>query len=178
MGLMKAKAVFFVMDGGVWLWNLYKDRFEKCSKATLDFYHLSQHLHALSAALHGPDTEKSRIWCGRILHELKHKSSKRLFRTLDELLREPPSDDSAAEAIRLQNAYFRNHAEHMDYAANAKLGVPIGSGSIESLCSQFQNRLKRTGQFWTKEGFAALLRVVVLYWNNELDSLWQAPAAA
>ena len=38
--------------------------------------------------------------------------------------------DSAAEAIRMQNAYFRNHAEHMDYAANAELGVPIGSGSI------------------------------------------------
>ena len=171
MGLMKAKAVFFVMDGGVWLWNLYHDRFEKCSKAMLDFYHLSQHLHALGAALYGPDTEKSRIWCGRILHSLKHKSPKLLFKTLDELLLEPPSDDSAAEAIRLQNAYFRNHAEHMDYAANAKIGVPIGSGSIESLCSQFQNRLKRTGQFWTNEGFAALLQVVVRYWNNELDSL-------
>ncbi len=61
---------------------------------------------------------------------------------------------------------------------NAEIGVPIGSGSIESLRSQFQNRLKRTGQFWTKEGFAAILRVVVRYWNKELVSPWQAPAAA
>ena len=97
---------------------------------------------------------------------------------MDALLTEPPSDDPAVlEIIREQDAYFRNHAEHMDYAANAALGVPIGSGSVESLCSQFQNRLKRTGQFWTKAGFAALLRVMVRKWNGELDSLWLASAA-
>jgi hypothetical protein len=166
------------MDGGVWLRNLYKDRFEKCSKAMLDFYHLSQHLHALGGALHGTGSAKAAAWCGRILHGLKHKSPKSLFKKLDELLQEPPSDDPAvAETIREQNAYFRNHAAHMDYAANAALGVPIGSGSVESLCSQFQNRLKRTGQFWTKEGFAALLRIIVRRWNGELDSLWLATAA-
>ena len=178
MGLLRAKAVFFVMDGGVWLWRIYEDRFEKCSEAMLDFYHLSQHLHALAAALHGADAAKAQAWCGKLLHDLKHKSPRRLFKTLDELLADPPSSDPAVlEAIREQSAYFRNHAGHMDYAANAALGVPIGSGSVESLCSQFQNRLKRTGQFWTKAGFAALLRIIVQNWNGELDSLWLASAA-
>lgn len=178
MGLLRAKAAFFVMDGGVWLWSIYGDRFEKCSEAMLDFYHLSQHLHVLGAALHGAGTAQARAWCGKILHGLKHKSPERLFKTLDGLLREPPSADPAVlETIREQNNYFRNHARHMDYAANAALGVPIGSGSVESLCSQFQNRLKRTGQFWTKEGFAAMLRVIVLHWNGELECLWQTTAA-
>ena len=178
MGLLQAKAVFFVMDGGIWLWNIFNDRFEKCAKAMLDFYHLSQHLHTLAAALHGAGTEKAEAWCGKILHDLKHKSPDRLFKTLDELLHEPPSGaPSVLEAISEQDAYFRKHAKHMDYAANAALGVPIGSGSVESLCLQFQNRLKRTGQFWTKEGFAALLRIIVRHWNGELDSLWMASAA-
>jgi len=177
MGLGRAKAVFFVMDGGVWLWNIYRDRFEKCSKAMLDFYHLSQHLHALGTALYGEDSSKAAAWCGRILHDLKHKSPKSLFKTLDQLLEDPPSDDPAMlETIREQNAYFRNHSDHMDYATNAALGVPIGSGPVESLCSQFQNRLKRTGQFWTKTGFAALLQVTVRHWNRELDSLWRVAA--
>jgi hypothetical protein len=66
----------------------------------------------------------------------------------------------------------------MDYAANAALGVPVGSGSMESLCPQFQNRLKRTGQFWTGGGFDALLRVIVLHWNGELDYLWQSSSLA
>ena len=177
MGLTRAKTVFFVMDGGVWLWNIYQTRFEKCSKAMLDFYHLSQHLHTLGAALHGADSSKATAWCAKILHDLKHTSPKRLFTTLDQLLEEPPSDDPAVrEAIREQNAYFRKHADHMDYAVNAALGVPIGSGTMESLCSQFQNRLKRTGQFWTKSGFAALLQVTVRHWNGELDSLWRTAA--
>ena len=177
MGLGRAKDVFFVMDGGVWLWNVYQDRFEKCSKAMLDFYHLSQHLHALGAALYGVDSPKASAWCQRILHDLKHKSPKRLFKTLDQLLEDPPSaTPTVLDAIREQNAYFRNHANHMDYATHAALGVPIGSGPVESLCSQFQNRLKRTGQFWTKAGFAALLRVTVRYWNRELESLWRVAA--
>lgn len=178
MGLRQAKAVFFVMDGGVWLWTIYADRFEKCSKAMLDFYHLSQHLHVLGAALHGTGSAKAAAWCGKILHHLKHKSPERLFKTLDQLLKEPPSDDPAVrEVIRAQNAYFRSHAEHMNYAENAAQGVPIGSGSVESLCSQLQNRLKRTGQFWTKKGFSALLRIIVRHHNGELDSLWLASAA-
>jgi hypothetical protein len=177
MGLLQAKRVFFVMDGGVWLWHIYEDRFEKCSQAMLDFYHLSQHLHDLGAALHGADSVKAKAWCAKILHDLKHKSPNGLFQILDELLAQSPSDDpTVLETIRAQNAYFRSHVEHMDYAANAALGVPIGSGSVESLCSQFQNRLKRTGQFWTQEGFAALLRVIVRKWNGELDSLWQPTA--
>lgn len=178
MGLGKAKAVFFVMDGGVWLWTLFADRFEKCSKAMLDFYHLSQHLHALGAALHGAGSEKAVAWCGKLLHDLKHISPESLFKTLDELLEDPPADNPVAqETLRKENAYFRNHADHMDYAAHAAQGIPIGSGSVESLCSQLQNRLKRTGQFWTKEGFAALLRVMVRHWNGELDSLWMDSAA-
>jgi hypothetical protein len=178
MGLRQAKAVFFVMDGGVWLWNIYADRFEKCSKAMLDFYHLSQHLHVLGAALHGTGSAKAAAWCGKLLHDLRHKSPKRLFKTLDQLLKDPPSDDPAVrEVVREQNAYFRSHAQHMDYAANAAQGVPIGSGSVESLCSQLQNRLKRTGQFWTKKGFAALLRIIVSHSNGELDSFWLACAA-
>ena len=178
MGLTLAKAVFFVMDGGVWLWNIYQDRFEKCSHAMLDFYHLSQHLHALGTALHGEDSAKVSAWCGKLLHDLKHKSPTCLFKTLDKLLEDPPSDDPALrETIRKENAYFRSHAEHMDYAKHAAQGIPIGSGSVESLCSQLQNRLKRTGQFWTKKGFASLLRIIVRHSNGELDSLWMASGA-
>jgi hypothetical protein len=178
MGARRAKAIFFVMDGGVWLWNIFTDRFARCSKAMLDFYHLSEHLHDLARVIHGQDTAKANAWCGKILHHLKHKSPERLFETLDELLRAPPSNaPEVLEAIDEQNTYFRKHEAHMEYATNAAQGVPIGSGSVESLCSQFQDRLKRTGQFWTKKGFAALLQLTVQHWNRELDSLWQASAA-
>jgi len=34
---------------------------------------------------------------------------------------------------------------------------------MESQCAQFQNRFKRRGQFWTKQGFAAFLELAVRY---------------
>ena len=175
MGLTESKAVFFVMDGGVWLWNIHQDRFSRCSKAILDFYHLSEHLHALAAELYPGSRETAHRWCGKLLHSLKHHSPKKLFSTLQKLLDQPPSQDPVVmETIRREKAYCESHREHMDYAGCRKSGLPIGSGSVESLCSQLQNRLKRTGQFWSKEGFAALLEIIVRYRNGELNSLWAA----
>ena len=44
-------------------------------------------------------------------------------------------------------------------------GVPMGSGAMESQCSQ--NRFRRRGQFWSKAGFAPLLFAPLLE-----DDVW------
>jgi hypothetical protein len=175
MGLGKARFVYVVMDGGVWLWNIFRDRFRLCAVGTLDFYHASQHLNALAAALFREDKALARSWCRDLLHSLKHSSPGKLFKTLDELLRDPPRQDAATlDEIRDASDYFANHRNHMEYAGAARKGLPIGSGSMESQCSQFQNRFKRRGQFWSGPGFAGLLEVAVRHQNGELLSLWAA----
>lgn len=175
MGLGKAKRVYIVMDGAIWLWNIFEDRFETCATGTLDFYHASQHLHALADELFPGNKRESSLWCGKILHSLKHHSSKKLFGTLAQLLAHPPRhDESTLSAIKAAYNYFDSHKNHMDYPAAAKLGVPIGSGSMESQCSQFQDRFKRRGQFWSQKGFAALLEIGARHQNGELASLWAA----
>lgn len=175
MGLGSARLVYVVMDGGIWLWNLFDDRFKQCAVGTLDFYHASQHLHALAAELFREDKQQARTWCGKILHSLKHHSPNALFRTLTELAADPPQqDESTLGAIKDATDYFEDHRNHMDYSGAAKRGLPIGSGSMESQCSQFQNRFKRRGQFWTKHGFTGLLELTVRHQNRELRSLWAA----
>jgi hypothetical protein len=175
MGLRKAASVYIVMDGGIWLWNIFKDRFRQCAKGTLDFYHASEHIHQLAAALFPENRQEANTWSAKILHSLKHYSNKRLFKTLAELLENPPREDEPMlKVIESASNYFNNHKDHMNYAAAKKKGLPIGSGSIESQCSQFQDRFKRTGQFWSKEGFAALLQLKVRHQNNEFTSLWAA----
>lgn len=175
MGLGVAAKVYIVMDGGLWLWHIFDDRFKHCAVGTLDFYHASEHLYALAADLYPDDNKQAKAWCKRILNSLKRYSAKRLFSTLQELLAEPPrSDPSTIAAIESANSYFQRHRDHMNYARAKRSGLPIGSGSMESQCSQFQNRLKRRGQFWSKEGFAGLLEVSVRHQNAELRSLWAA----
>ncbi|MEK7993896.1 MAG: hypothetical protein AAB403_08855, partial [Planctomycetota bacterium] len=175
MGMGEARLVYVVMDGAVWLWNIFEDRFKQCAVGTLDFYHASQHLHGLADELFGENKADARTWCAQILHALKHHSPAKLFTTLAELLVDPPRQDpSTISAIESAKTYFDDHKDHMDYPHAVKADLPIGSGSMESQCSQFQNRFKRRGQFWMKQGFAGLLEVSVRHQNGELRSLWAA----
>jgi hypothetical protein len=57
MGMAEASQVYVVMDGGVWLWNIFEDRFKLCAVGSLDFYHASQHLHALADDLFSDSQE-------------------------------------------------------------------------------------------------------------------------
>jgi hypothetical protein len=175
MGMAKAKRVYVVMDGAIWLWNLFEDRFKLCATGTLDFYHASQHLHTLADALFPNNKPSASLWCHDILHALKHRSTRKLFRILSELVAQPPSNDKATiAAIKDACDYFDSHKDHMNYPAAAKLNLPIGSGSMESQCSQFQDRLKRRGQFWSNPGSSALIEVIQRHQNGEVASLLAA----
>ena len=37
MGMMQAKSVYVVMDGGTYLWNIFDDRFATIAEGTLDY---------------------------------------------------------------------------------------------------------------------------------------------
>ena len=82
-------------------------------------------------------------------------------------------DKTRAETVRREARYFRDHEKHMDYRTAPKDGVPIGSGAMESQCSQNQNRFKRRGQFWSKGGFASFVAAYVWYVNDELKYLYR-----
>ena len=54
----------------------------------------------------------------------------------------------------------------------AARNAPIGSGSMESACGQFQDRLKRRGQFWSPHGLEHMLAIDVALKNDTLQFLW------
>ena len=90
------------------------------------------------------------------------------MRTLEEILAGDPADP----LVRREVNYFQNHRDHLDYADMAARGAPIGSGSMESACGQFQDRLKRRGQFWSPRGLANMLVIDVAVKNDTLQFLW------
>lgn len=170
-GLATAKEVLIVVDGAVWIWRLIADRFPTAT-ATLDFYHASGHLWELAHHLY-PEARAAAQWVEPLLHQLRHNPDHRLIESLDELLapatpQSPPPDPLVQREVE----YFRDHRDHLQYASLAARGAPIGSGAIESACSQFQDRLKRRGQFWTRKGLRHLLVVDVAVKNRTLTHLW------
>jgi len=166
MGLAKAREVFVVADGAIWIWNLVKDRFAGATK-TLDFYHASEHLWALAHHLHG-EKEKAAAWVAPLLEELRHGSEHRVIERLEEVL-EAHSED---EQVITEVGYFQRNRDKMNYKDLADREIPIGSGAMESACSQFQDRLKRRGQFWSRDGLANLLALDVTLKNKTLTFLW------
>jgi len=178
MGMNRAAKVYVIMDGGVYLWGVFDDRFADIAVGQLDYYHASQHLHALADALfpkESQNTEKE-AWTHRLLKNLKTWGPKTLMDAIAEAEERKIADKERRETVRREASYFRDHEEHMDYRTARGDGVPIGSGAMESQCSQNQNRFKRRGQFWSKGGFASFLEAYVWYTNGEIKYLYR-PAA-
>ena len=171
-GLARARKVYVVMDGAVWLWNVTEDRFRQAIHV-LDFHHASEHLWAIAHRLHGEGTQEARAWAEPLLHQLRHGKEQKVVQTLEALL-QTSSGLKATQRRALQTPveYFQTHREHIHYQRVARQGGPIGSGSVESLCGQLQDRFKRTGQFRSPPRLPHQLSVEVLLRNNDYDILW------
>lgn len=171
-GLARATQVYVVMDGAVWLWDMVEDRFADSVK-TLDFHHASQHLWALGQAIHGEGTPECKKWVTGLLHQLRHGKEERVIRRLEQLLEKwefEPAD--VQQTLEREVQYFRKHSDHVHYEDRARQGTPIGSGAVESLARQLQNRFKSCGQFWTRKGLTNLLAIVTTVKNRDESFLW------
>ena len=154
-GLGRAASVLVLGDGAVWIWRLAQDRWPQ-AKQRLDFYHAVQHLAVVGRALFGEDQERLKAWLKPLVRQLKGGTAAKVIRQLDEALAGLPAGPAVA-VVAKEAAYFREHAERMDYRAGRRAGEPIGSGAVEATCRQAQCRFKRPGQFWSQPGDEALL---------------------
>ena len=171
-GLARAKVVYLVMDGAVWLWDLAEDRFKDAVK-TLDFHHAQEHLNAVAEALYGKEGEEAKHWLKEHLHDLRHGKEARVVRQLEKLLESKVKlPKGAKKVVRREVNYFQKHRDHLHYRQREKEGAPLGSGAAESLGKQFQRRLRGCGQFWGRPGLTHLLGLSVTVKNGDLQLLW------
>ena len=169
-GMAGAKNVFLVCDGAVWIWNIIEDRFQSAIKE-LDFYHGSEHLWAVARDLY-PGPEQAKAWVQPLLHQLRHGQEANVVATLESLPETLRNVGGVVtELVQREIKYFQNHREHLHYQDNAAKGFPVGSGAVESGCSQFQDRFKRTGQFWNSASMGHLQALKVARHNGDWDEL-------
>ena len=171
-GLGRAKRVYVVMDGAVWLWHLARDRFAE-AVLILDFHHAREHLQAVGQALYGEDDQRVRQWVGPLITQLQRGKEKRVVKTLEELLSKGRRLSSAQrKVLQREVGYFQEHQDHLHYQRWKRSGTPCGSGAVESLGLQLQRRLRTCGQFWKRPGLTHLLRLTVLFKNQDQNVLW------
>ncbi len=80
-GMGRAKIIYVVMDGAVWLWDLAEDRFKTAVK-TFDLHPAREHLQSLAETLQGAGTQAAQGWLKEMLHGLRHGREARTVRRL------------------------------------------------------------------------------------------------
>ena len=173
-GLLAAETVLVLADGAIWIWNLADDRFKGATQR-VDLHHVQEHLWDLAAELHGKGTPEAQAWVRPYLQWLEKRTDGALdvIHSLEELHKNIAEfSKKEREAIAKELAYFEGHKNRMDYKTGKALGQPVGSGAIESTCSQYQRRFKLTGQFWSLAGDEAFLALATLHRNSRWERLF------
>jgi hypothetical protein len=140
--------VVWLGDGAPGNWTLAE---ELCPLAIqiLDICHAIQHGVACGKALLGEGDPGLRLWESRIHQLIDAPSPDAAIGELMECLPETTTADQL-EALDDLVRYYRNNEKRMRYTAFREMGLPVGSGIVESAHRHvLQVRMKRAGQHWS-----------------------------
>jgi hypothetical protein len=173
-GIRSAPEVVWLSDGGRGFWGLYEEHLRPHARGILDFYHAAQYLWKSAAAWLDGRTRQARKWFSWSRHRLRHGDPDDVLEDLLEALEVETLPESASEALVKLYHYLNGHRDHIDYATYEELGLPLGSGMVESACKWLiQQRFKGVGMRWSEEGFNHLLHLRLAWVNGTFEALFQ-----
>ena len=189
-GITRAKQVVFLGDHGHGTPVMIEREFADVEKQVItDFFHAAERLGDVAAVVKGAGEAKkkrrfkfflelrSALWNGEakgLAKRFVRFASRRAPRpeTLSELDHDPD-----AKKLWEHACYFEKHADTMDYPEYIAKGWPIGSGSVESACGQFGDRVKHARMRWTRKIADALhvVKAAILSGDDRWKKRWPGP---
>ena len=171
IGIAQADKILFVADGAKWIWNRIPALMKYLGLRSgqfyelLDFYHAVEHLSKVASLRKDWSNKKRKQWLLRQRTLLRGGKAAQIIETIRSLCRGRNS-----RAIRTQLDYFIRHRRRMDYTGISALGLPCGSGAIESAIRRVINlRIKGPAIFWKERSAEAILLLRSYYkagrWN-------------
>ena len=169
-----ASQVVWISDGARGFWRLYHECFAHCAVGILDFYHATQHLwQAASAYRDGNPVRTPQQWFKQLRHRLRYGFGKGIIKEFDWLSKSKNTTEATKPVLRQVRDYLQTHLDHIRYRTFKKLGLPLGSGMVESACKWLiQQRFKGTGMRWSEDGFNHLLHLRLAWVNSRFDALF------
>ena len=164
MGAARALSITFVADGAAWIWERIDKIVELAGipaevaiHQVLDCCHGVHHVSLALASLGLNEAERMPLY--RAMRTmLRNGQWKQVIDDLSDLAEDNQWPTSMATEIE----YLRKHGEagRLSYVHFRKLGIPLGSGSIESSIRRVvNNRMKSNGMFWRAENAEAMLQL-------------------
>jgi hypothetical protein len=116
-------------------------------------------------------TRKAKTWFTQARHCLRHGQMPEVLQDLLAATALPDLPDSTRDTLTRVYAYLDRHRDHIDYECLKDLGLPIGSGLVESACTWLiQQRFKGVGMPWAEESFTHLLLLRLAWVNGRFDT--------
>lgn len=176
-GILTAKTVVWLSDGGKGFWRLFRERFEPHARGILDFYHAAENVWKGAKAWLDGRTKQAHAWFALARHKLRHGKADEVLADIQAALALDGLPASARQTLANSYNYLDAHRDHIDYARFKELGLPIGSGLVESACKWLiQQRFKGVGMRWSEDGFDHLLHLRLFWVNGRFDTLFDLAA--
>jgi hypothetical protein len=172
-GILTAKTVVWISDGGRGFWRMFDERFAQQAVAVLDFYHAAQNLWKAARDWLDGRTSVARDWFKKMRHQLRHGEENAVLAELQTALALNNLPAGAHHTLQNVYDYLVKHRTHISYQKFEQLGLPLGSGMVESACKWLiQQCFKGVGMRWSEDGFDHLLFLRLAWVNNRFDTLF------
>jgi hypothetical protein len=136
----------------------------------VDYYHASQRLWTLGECLFGKG-QQQRGWVRKMQKWLlKPGGINRVLHSAAAYRSRKGLSGEASKEFEKAYSYLRKRTKYMRYASYREVGVPLGSGVTEAACKTiYTQRLKLSGQLWSKVGAQVVLDLRVLLISDVWD---------
>jgi hypothetical protein len=173
-GILEAVTVVWISDGGRGFWGVFHDLFSKKAQGILDFYHAAQNIWKGAKPWFDGRTKKAHEWFASARHLLRAGKVKEVLDEMKDALKSQDLADSIQKTLKNVISYLETHIDHIGYDRYKELGLPIGSGMVESACKWLiQQRFKCVGMRWSEDGFNNLLHLRLAWVNGNFDILFE-----
>jgi len=156
-------------DGAEWIRLQTREVFGEKGTFLCDYYHVSEYL---AGAAPGCRAEAPDRWRRTQQARLKRGASAKVIQELAGHL-EPEGAPEGKTPVRDAHRYLANRTDCIDYPGAIRMGLPIGSGMIESAHRHvLQARLKGAGTTWLPEHADRIANLRVLRANGKWPEFW------
>ena len=174
-GILEAKTVVWLSDGGSGYWGVYYDLFADYAQGVLDFYHAAQNIWKAAKSWLDGRTDKARKWFACARQRLRLGRGQGVINEINMVLESKELEDSVRNTLENLVIDLAEHIDHISYNRYKELGLPIGSGMVESTCKWLiQQRFKGVGMRWSVNGFDNLLHLRLAWVNETYADLFES----
>jgi hypothetical protein len=159
-----------LIDGAPWIASQTRRRQPTFTAVTLDFWHLSEHVHGMRREVFGEADEPGRAWTDDLLATLRDRGYDPFWQELVQL-RSRHRRRRAREAIDQLMHYVAPRRDMLDYRRHDQHGWDVGSGPTESMCKALTRRVKG-GKRWNPDHAQAMIGLEALHQSNLWSTWW------